>query len=246
MARVKSVGVCDLCGKSFGKAQMTRHLQACRKKLFGDKTSSKKQKTSPKLHIVVDGSPYHWLHLQASAHATLADLDQLLRDTWLECCGHLSDFDIEGRCYSRTPMTDPRGVTAPYTAPGPDAMFDLRGMSDTDEQASMEVPLGHVLRPGLKFRHTYDYGSTTELKLRVVSVYEAPDSVEAIEIQARNSAPVYPCVGCGQPAVHICTECMWDGNGFLCDECLAEHECGDEMVLPVVDSPRMGVCGYTG
>jgi hypothetical protein len=25
-----------------------------------------------------------------------------------------------------------------------------------------------------------------------------------------------------------------------------EHECGEEALLPVVNSPRMGMCGYTG
>ena len=24
------------------------------------------------------------------------------------------------------------------------------------------------------------------------------------------------------------------------------HDCGEEAILPVVNSPRMGVCGYTG
>jgi hypothetical protein len=33
---------------------------------------------------------------------------------------------------------------------------------------------------------------------------------------------------------------------FYCDKCLTKHECGDEMSLPVVNSPRMGVCGYCG
>jgi len=28
------------------------------------------------------------------ARATLTDLDGFLRDIWLECCGHLSAFDI--------------------------------------------------------------------------------------------------------------------------------------------------------
>jgi len=34
---------------------------------------------------------------------------------------------------------------------------------------SMNVPLGKVLTAGMKFVHEYDFGSTTELVLRVVS-----------------------------------------------------------------------------
>lgn len=36
----------------------------------------------------------YWLYLEMPARATLTDLDGFLRDIWLECCGHLSAFDI--------------------------------------------------------------------------------------------------------------------------------------------------------
>jgi hypothetical protein len=35
-------------------------------------------------------------------------------------------------------------------------------------------------------------------------------------------------------------------NCFFCDKCGKKHKSHDEMFLPVVNSPRMGVCGYTG
>ena len=41
---------------------------------------------------------------------------------------------------------------------------------------------------------------------------------------------------------HVYGEC----EDFVCDQCLESHECGEEMVLDVVNSPRMGVCGYVG
>jgi hypothetical protein len=28
--------------------------------------------------------------------------------------------------------------------------------------------------------------------------------------------------------------------------CAGGHECGEEMLLPVVNSPRVAMCGYTG
>jgi hypothetical protein len=30
------------------------------------------------------------------------------------------------------------------------------------------------------------------------------------------------------------------------DVCVKDHECGEEMLLPMANSPRAGVCGYTG
>jgi len=32
----------------------------------------------------------------------------------------------------------------------------------------------------------------------------------------------------------------------VCEGCAGEHECGEEMLLPVVNSPRVGMCGYEG
>lgn len=35
-------------------------------------------------------------------------------------------------------------------------------------------------------------------------------------------------------------------NGRLCDTCAESYECGEEMLLPVVNSPRVGMCAYDG
>ena len=44
----------------------------------------------------------------------------------------------------------------------------------------------------------------------------------------------------------ICAQCIYEDKGCLCDACARSHECGEEMLLPLVNSPRAGVCGYTG
>jgi hypothetical protein len=36
-------------------------------------------------------------------------------------------------------------------------------------------------------------------------------------------------------------------NPFYCEHHSEDHDCDEpEMLLPVVNSPRMGMCGYTG
>jgi hypothetical protein len=40
------------------------------------------------------------MHLEVTASTALATLDRFLRVTWLECCGHLSAFEIVGVRYS--------------------------------------------------------------------------------------------------------------------------------------------------
>jgi len=98
-----------------------------------------------------------------------------------------------------------------------------------------------------KLSYEYDCGSTTELVLRVVGCREHGTRRGAVELLARNDPPGVTCQRCGaQPATQLCTECVWNGNGWMCQACAKRHECGTEMCLPAVNSPRAGVCGYTG
>jgi len=151
-------------------------------------------------------------------------LDHFLRDTWLECCGHLSAFTIGGVRYS---------VDA--------AIYEWDMGSK-----NMQVPLDQVLHPGHTCSYEYDFGSTTELALKVISEREVPAKKKAIEILARNNLPLVSCDVCGKPATTTCTQCIYEDKGWLCDACAKDHECGEEMLWPMVNSPRAGVCGYTG
>ncbi len=105
-----------------------------------------------------------------------------------------------------------------------------------------------VLESGMELLHEYDFGTTTELLIKVLGEYQGSMAKnKPVEILARNKAPEIPCDECGKsPAVQICTECQWEGVGWLCQDCVGGHECDKEMLLPVVNSPRTGVCGYTG
>jgi hypothetical protein len=62
----------------------------------------------------------------------------------------------------------------------------------------------------------------------------------------RNTPPLILCNVCGKPATEVCAQCIYDGEGWLCDDCAVEHEGGEEMLLPVVNSSRVGMCAYTG
>lgn len=220
-----SKGKCILCNATFSKAAMTRHLESCKQKMAIPQTSSNKRKLQKTeiLHLAVEGRdlPGYWMHIEAPANATLGDLDAFLRETWLECCGHLSAFTIERTTYCSDP-------------------------GDEYDDVGMDVALGDVLSPGMKSYHEYDFGTTTELMLRVVSQIESEFRGKQIQLLSRNDPPMISCKSCGKAATQICCECGWSGEGWLCDECVREHECGENMLLPVVNSPRVGQCGYTG
>ena len=114
-------------------------------------------------------------------------------------------------------------------------------------EAGMGVRLSRLVDTGAVFFHEYDFGSTTELKLKVVGPWERATKKGVIQALARNDAPHIACNQCGtQQAAQICTECACDDKGWLCAACAVDHECGEDMLMPVVNSPRAGVCGYTG
>jgi hypothetical protein len=116
------------------------------------------------------------------------------------------------------------------------------------EELPMAKKLKDVLQPGMELLYEYDFGSTTDLSIRAIAQYEGPmEKGKKVEVLARNEPPEIMCEECGKhPAVQICTECQWDEGGWLCQECAENHECGEDMMLPVVNSPRTGVCGYVG
>jgi hypothetical protein len=220
MPRKTSNGKCEFCQQTFSKQVISRHLSKCEKRpvVTGN--------TETYYHLLIEGAgaPMYWLHVELPAKAKLATLDQFLRDIWLECCGHLSAFTIHGMAYHNDPES-----------------------AREFGEKTMNVAVQSVLSEGDRFMHEYDFGSTTELKLKVVETYPgAAQKSASVTLLARNEMPSAVCGVCGQPATDVCAQCIWDGEGFVCEEHAEEHECGEDMLLPVVNSPRIGVCGYSG
>jgi len=123
-----------------------------------------------------------------------------------------------------------------------------RSFSDdaADGDALMGKPLASRLQPGVVFSHEYDFGTTTELALRVAGEYPAPALPGGLKLLARNEPPAIPCSVCAKPATQLCQQCDDYGGSPLCDACTTKHECGEEMIVPLINSPRTGVCGYSG
>ena len=97
MSRSQSRGNCVFCGREFAKGGMSRHLQTCsnRQEAQTEADHSKRRRQSL-YHLQVQDawSGDFWLHLEMRGEATLQELDDYLRAIWLECCGHLSAFEI--------------------------------------------------------------------------------------------------------------------------------------------------------
>ena len=199
----KKIGRCNYCGKEFSKLILKNHYKKCKEKPIrsGDVEE----------FFLISVEDYYnkayWLHISVSTKANLKNIDTFLRDIWLECCGHLSEFEIDGKNYEK-----------------------------------MNVKVDKVISEGVVFTHDYDFGSTTRLKLKVLSRDIAVKRKEKVELIARNMEPIVKCSECGEKSTNICTDC----GDWICDKCSEEHDCGEDMLLPVVNSPRTGVCGYEG
>jgi hypothetical protein len=216
MSKGTSAGRCQFCSQVLPRAVMARHLSSC------GQPETSASSTGPSLHLLVEArhAKAYWMHVALPVNAPLSKLDKFLRKTWLECCGHLSSFEIAGERYASDPM---------------------------DGESGMKRPLQQVVDVGMSFSYEYDYGSTTELKLKVAGVRAEGTPKGAAQLLARNEPPSILCQSCGtEPAAQICAQCAWDEVGWLCPGCADRHSCEEAMRLPVTNSPRAGVCAYSG
>ena len=195
-------GMCNVCGLTLPGNQAHRHIARCVEVVYGIRAVRATAKGRRRLSLrTVQISMRslerpHWMELGVRADATLHELDLFLRSVWLECCGHLSHFDVGGVVYS---MMVPK--------PGDD--FHFQPMDEREEQwRHMGAAVGSAIKPATWFEHQYDYGTTTELDLRHVNEFEGlaqalspsqPRHGRKIVVLARNH-PLQSCRQCGRPA----------------------------------------------
>ena len=214
-------GKCGYCERDFSVGGMIRHLSACpRRKETVAEVDGKRGRSVKLYHLRAQDEwrKDFWLDLEVEGSAILDDLDDYLRCIWLECCGHLS-------------------------------MFSRGGW--TGNQISPARKVADVFKPGVEITHTYDFGTSSYTLIRSVAVRDGKptNSSHPIALMSRNDEPEFECIECGQRASWLCIECMYENNveGTLCQQHSEQHphdDYGDP--LPLVNSPRIGMCGYDG
>jgi len=207
-------GTCFICNEPITKRTAITHL----KKKHAGETGDER------FAIIVDttySSPY-WMVLLVKPDATLEDLDRSLRDIWLECCGHLSAFTINGTEYQSSSES---------------------GMDDDfGDERSMKIKIQSVLCPGMTFLHEYDFGTTTELRLKVADSIIWHKEKDKIIAAGMNDQPEFPCSKCGEPACYHDME----NETVLCVDCSSDQDLEECYLLPICNSPRTGQCAYEG
>jgi hypothetical protein len=201
-------GFCALCGLRATKTTMMAHVETC--VAAHDKIGQPQPLVV--LRFAAVGDPRYWLVIEAKANAQLRHVDAVLRQLWLECCGHMSAFRLGRRELAMTTAT---------------AIAFARAARKVD--------------------YEYDFGSTTALTGELVCKRQGSIGRASVRLLARNEPLVWPCGDCKAPATVVCPYCIDSDDGLFCDAHAETHEhAGEEVYLPVVNSPRMGVCAYSG
>jgi hypothetical protein len=217
--RKQTRGACAFCGRQMTGNGMVKHLSACPKRKEALSESDNQSRKEEKIyHLKVQDAwlSDFWLHLEMRGSATLKDLDSYLRAIWLECCGHLSQFSSKGQ---------------------------------SGEEIAIDSEVSTVFQQGLELTHIYDFGDSSETQIKVVGVREGrPMTEHPIFLMARNELPEVESCGCGKPGAWLCMDYddTLDEVVILCKEHGEEEEYQDHAMLPIVNSPRTGRCGYNG
>ena len=220
--KLKSEGKCVYCNQVFAKAVMTKHLAKHLEDLEKEKKASETA-----FHVRIDAEEM-FLNLLVAGDAQLADLDDFLRAIWLECCGHMSSFKQKGKKYD----------------------YDWND-ENADFGEPMQKRIDNIFKENMILNYDYDYGSTTKLDIKILKAYKIA-LIQPILLLSRNEPLAIMCGICKEkPAVKICSVHMYEEYAFYCKDCQKKHakvcsDFKDYAAMKVINSPRMGVCGYDG
>ncbi|GHV30365.1 hypothetical protein AGMMS4952_17280 [Spirochaetia bacterium] len=204
-------GNCFLCGEELTKIKMKNHVL---------KSHLSAQKGEKVLLIKVEDAyqKEYWLLLDIAFNAALIDLDDFLRQIWLECCGHMSGFFPPVDSWGRDEFD--MNTKIKTFAAGAKLLYRYDFGSTT---TLMVTVLDNGMRTPQK--------DTVRLLARNV-----PPDIRCVK--CGKPAECF-CSGC---------DCEYGSEAaYYCKKCYEIHDCPDkEYTLPITNSPRTCVCAYDG
>jgi len=263
---VKSRHRCYICGAEVrgGKrydAHITDCLVASTAMMTPDETGREQHPARHRSFILeLDAWEGYRMIVQVPGVMKLSVLDQFLRKTWMDCCG-----GSHGSCFL---------VPAPpqflrefnLTLSGDDGIVPFNMGKKVSHYIVLSDPMildvfgktgGHHEKDC--FAIGYEFDGRRILVVRLVTSATCPVPVKGTEgevrLLMRNLQRQQKCGGCGQfvdvTSLFMCPQCGEEDNMdvFYCAanvECHAACDHGASAWKKVVNSPRMGMCHYTG
>lgn len=200
--------MCRFCRESFASAGIANHLNTCKQRVATDSSKNIRLKIS---------DPYqkeYWLIVEATLGATFKNLDNLIREYWTECCGHLSEFTNQGNTVAKS-----KNIVDTFSV-----YNKLEYTYDFGSSADLEIQL--IGSSDFKL-------SKDKKKVEIVARNIAP---QIICTECKKAKAIYVCPICNYEADTLICEACKDAKHFDEDK---EH-----YPLEIANSPRSGVCGY--
>ena len=208
-------GICMVCGKELPVQDMQAHIAECIESI-----AVPDGEENMLLRIVGRDDPEYWMYIALKKDAQLAQLDKFLRDVWVDCCDHLSVFTAGGKEYYSSHAREMEGH-------------------------SMKLRLFEKNPDCTQLLYEYDFGTPTRLQIDVIGSFKAEKRHKKAIQLARNIQPQYSCIVCGAKAAYVSSRMDESiADSAYCEACGFDNEEIKSTLLPIVNSPRSGMCGY--
>jgi hypothetical protein len=205
----KYEGQCKFCRKDFTKREIANHLDICPERKKDEKIKNLRLKiTDPYLKNF-------WLIVEVINQAKFQDLDKLIRDIWVECCGHLSLFGNYGNEINKGRL--------------------IMDTLDIGEKLNYIYDFGSSTELTIEALKHSNYQLDNKKKIELVARNYLPLS-NCVKCGKQASWVCSACSSKEGRMVLVCDECAEKYHNEANEE---EH-----YLLLLANSPRCGVCGY--
>ncbi len=216
----QSRGQCAFCGYETTKGSMSKHVATCPQRQ-AQTVSAEQTNRKPE--------PLYHLRMQ----------DAYDSNFWL-------DIEVRGSATLKDIDAYLRAIWLECC--GHLSQFSIGGWQGREIAKSRRIDA--VFQREVELTHIYDFGTSSETRIKAMGHRAGvPLSARPMVLMARNVMPEAICIECGQPASHLCMECLIEeqASGTLCAQHARTHPHEDYgEPIELVNSPRLGMCGYTG
>lgn len=209
--------LCKICNQKFTERGLKKHIIKCipttiyngiYMRLYGEKKIKVNDETIIKKY---------WVYIVVPLDYTLHKLDSVIRNIWVECCNHLSEFIV-----SKDNKIN---------------IYIYSNHEQEDKDINQQINLLDVIKNKELVYH-YDFDNTTKINIEILDIITNKKNNENILLINRNNEVDINCSNCNNSSNKICSIC----NKINC--CYNSCMCDNKTLLPLLNSPRMGTCCY--